>query len=137
MTIFYTSDTHFRHKAVLHFDRRPFITVEEMEEEIVRRWNRRVWPTDTVWHLGDLVCGNHDHSTVKRLAEWFSSQPYAEIRDGQNFVVLSHYGHRVWNKAHYRALHLYGHPHGSLPPQGRSHDVGTNLWDYRPSRWWR
>jgi hypothetical protein len=39
---------------------------------------------------------------------------------------------RVWNKAHYGAFHLYGHSHGSLPPQGRSHDVGTNVWDYRP-----
>ncbi|WP_262267268.1 MULTISPECIES: metallophosphoesterase family protein [Microvirga] len=153
MTIFYTSDTHFRHKAVLHFDRRPFITAEEMEEEIIRRWNQRVRPTDTVWHLGDFVWGkgqhaaailgrlngqkhfvwgNHDHSTVKRLPEWVSSQAYAEIRDGQDFVVLSHYGHRVWNKAHYGAFHLYGHSHGSLPPQGRSHDVGTNVWDYRP-----
>jgi calcineurin-like phosphoesterase family protein len=55
MTIFYTSDTHFRPKAVLHFDRRPFITTEEMEEEIIQRWNRRVRPTDTVWHLGDFV----------------------------------------------------------------------------------
>ncbi len=106
-----------------------------------------------LWHLGDFVWGkgqhaaailarlngqkhfvwgNHDHSTVKRLPEWVSSQPYAEIRDGQDFVVLSHYGHRVWNKAHYGAFHLFGHSHGSLPPQGRSHDVGTNVWDYRP-----
>jgi calcineurin-like phosphoesterase family protein len=153
MTIYYTSDTHFRHRHILQFDKRPFASMEEMEEAIIKRWNGRVRPTDTVYHLGDfvwgrdvvaseilarlngqkhLIWGNHDHSTVKRMTEWTSSQPYLEIRDGTDFVVLSHYAHRVWNKGHYSSFHLYGHSHGSLPPQGRSHDVGTNVWDYRP-----
>ena len=59
---------------------------------------------------------------------------HTEIRDDHDLVVLCHHGHRVWNKAHYGALHLYGHLHGSLPPEGRSHEVGTNVWEYRPVR---
>jgi len=152
--IYYTSDTHFRHKAILKYDAPPFASLEEMEETIIKRWNARVRPTDTVYHLGDfvwdrsgqvaqeilgrlngkvhLIWGNHDSNQVRKLEDWTSSQPYLEIRDGEDFVVLSHYGHRVWNKGHYGSFHLYGHSHGSLPPQGRSIDVGVSCWDYRP-----
>jgi calcineurin-like phosphoesterase family protein len=153
MTIYYTSDTHFRHAAILHFDNRPFASAEDMEMQLIKRWNARVRPTDTVYHLGDfvmgkgkvaqeilcrlngqkhLIWGNHDHNQVKRLPEWVSSQPYLEIKDGEDMVMMSHYAHRTWNKAHYGSFHLFGHSHGSLPPQGRSIDVGTNCWDYMP-----
>ncbi|ANY85469.1 hypothetical protein BB934_45455 (plasmid) [Microvirga ossetica] len=153
MTLFFTSDTHFRHAAILHHDRRPFVSVEEMEAEIIRRWNARVRPRDTVYHLGDfawgkakvvaeilprlnghihLIWGNHDHNTVRRMTEWASSQPYLEIKDGDDLVCLHHYAQRTWNRARYGSYHLFGHSHGNLPPQGRSIDVGTCCWDYKP-----
>lgn len=53
-------------------------------------------------------------------------------------VVLSHYGSRVWNKSHRGSWLLYGHSHGSLPPLGKSVDVGVDSpWvtgkpEYRP-----
>jgi calcineurin-like phosphoesterase family protein len=153
MTIYYTSDTHFRHKAILRYDARPFSSLEEMEETIIRHWNARVRPTDTVYHLGDfvfgggghareilgrlngqkhLIWGNHDSNQVRKLTDWVSSQPYLEINDGNDLVCLHHYGQRVWNRCHYGAFHLFGHSHGSLPPQGRSIDVGMCCWNYGP-----
>jgi calcineurin-like phosphoesterase family protein len=41
---------------------------------------------------------------------------------------------RIWNRSHHGTWHLYGHSHGSLEhsPNGRSFDVGVNLWDYKP-----
>lgn len=56
--IFFTSDTHFYHKDLLgmnDFAPRPFLTVEDMNEEIIRNWNSRVKPTDTTYHLGDVA----------------------------------------------------------------------------------
>lgn len=87
----FTSDTHFGHRNVIDLDGRPFETVEEMDEALVRNWNARVGQRDTVWHLGDLfmgasierasdilerlngeirlILGNHD----KTLAKWLRS----------------------------------------------------------------
>jgi calcineurin-like phosphoesterase family protein len=53
--IFFTSDLHFGHTNVLNFDNRPFATVDEMNAEIVRRWNEKVSKDDTVYVLGDMI----------------------------------------------------------------------------------
>jgi calcineurin-like phosphoesterase family protein len=77
------SDPHFGHANVIKYSRRPFYTVDEMNSELIRRYNVVVKPSDvTVW-LGDcfftnegtamtilaslngrkiLVMGNHDRS---------------------------------------------------------------------------
>ena len=55
MRIFFTSDLHFGHENVLKFDDRPFETVEEMDEELIRRWNNKVDKGDLVYVLGDLI----------------------------------------------------------------------------------
>ncbi len=79
--IFLSSDHHFHHANVITYCKRPFSSVEEMNEEMVKRWNGVVKPEDTVYYLGDfslaqravpefgprlngikhLFMGNHDH----------------------------------------------------------------------------
>lgn len=94
----------------------------------------------------NVVLGNHDaviennrmisfDPTGEHYA--FSSvQHYKELKAGGKFIVLHHYGQRVWNKSHHGSIHLYGHSHGSLPPHGLSVDVGVDCKeitpDYRP-----
>ena len=43
----YIADWHYAHANILAFDNRPFKTVEEMNEELVKRWNATVNPGDT------------------------------------------------------------------------------------------
>jgi len=57
MTTFFTADTHFSHARILELDNRPFKTIEEHDEELIRRWNETVSPDDTVIHLGDVALG--------------------------------------------------------------------------------
>ena len=71
---FLVSDTHFGHLGVCKFMRsdgvtklRPWDTVEEMDEEMVRRWNETVRPTDKVYHLGDVVINRRALPTLARL----------------------------------------------------------------------
>jgi calcineurin-like phosphoesterase family protein len=86
--IFFTSDPHFWHARVIEYCARPYATVEEMNEDMIKKWNETVKPEDTVYCLGDfsmafrsveiysfrlngvrkLVPGNHDmaHSYHKR-----------------------------------------------------------------------
>ena len=40
--IYFTSDNHFGHEGVIRFDNRPFASVEEMDAEMIRRWNAKV-----------------------------------------------------------------------------------------------
>jgi calcineurin-like phosphoesterase family protein len=56
--IFITSDTHFCHIPNFLWEPRGFNSVEEMNEEIVERWNAIVKPEDSVWHLGDMALSN-------------------------------------------------------------------------------
>ena len=54
---FVTSDNHFSHARISELAGRPFATVEEMDAELVRRWNELIGPSDVVLHLGDLALG--------------------------------------------------------------------------------
>ncbi len=155
MTTFYTADTHFRHARVIGLNGRPFRDFHEMDEEMVRRWNGRVGPEDTVWHLGDfaveaddrrvdalfarllgikrLVPGNHDeHSEAVMMLPWASVERLAHVGDAGRQVVLCHYPLVTWHGARNGAVHLHGHMHGSLPGTAGRADVGVGCWDYAP-----
>ena len=56
--IWLTSDLHFGHNKDFIVQARGFETVEEMNAEIVKRWNERVLPDDDVYVLGDLTLGD-------------------------------------------------------------------------------
>lgn len=58
MSIFVTSDLHLGHNKSFIYKARGFETVEEMNAEIIRRWNSVVGEEDDVFVLGDLVMGS-------------------------------------------------------------------------------
>ena len=148
MALFFTSDTHFNHRAVIDFCHRPFACVEEMNEAIIDRWNATVAEWDEVYHLGDfcwqereaerffsrlngvkhLIAGNHDHKRIRKLP-WASVQYAARLRVQRTLIYLSHYpvvGFR-------EDFHFHGHQHNPSPSRlPRQVDVGVDAWSYRP-----
>lgn len=73
--IFFISDTHFGHeKTCTTFKRqdgsplRPFANAQEMDEEMIRRWNEVVRPESKIYHLGDVVISKKNLSTLARLS---------------------------------------------------------------------
>lgn len=158
METFFTSDHHFGHSGMFLKPFMPrfgmFESSEAMDEAMIAAWNTAVGRNDEVWHLGDfsmwkldrtqeilsrlngrkhLVLGNHDdRKIVRRLVGWESVQEYREVKVGERRFVLLHYPMRQWNRRHYGAMHLYGHSHGTVPPLGRSMDVGVDCWGLAP-----
>ncbi len=163
MQHWFISDTHFGHKNIIRYSNRPFSSVEDMNEALIQNWNALVKPDDVVWHNGDfafmpysdfksliwrlnghinVILGNHDKMIIQHRADLLkhgkieSIQNYAELKTAGKMFVLFHYGQRVWNKSHHGSIHLYGHSHGSLPPHGKSVDVGVDCkeitHEYRP-----
>jgi calcineurin-like phosphoesterase family protein len=153
MNTYFVSDTHYGHTNVIKYSKRPFGSVEEMNETLIENHNKIVKPGDEVYHLGDFaflsddktidiikrlngnihfIFGNHDRNIMKSPSKFIGSKlfqsisHYKEINRNDTKIVLFHYGMRTWNKAHYGAFMLHGHSHGSLLPFGRSVDIGVD-----------
>ena len=138
--IFFTSDLHFGHENVIKLDGRPFATVEEMDAELIRRWNAKVAKGDLVYVLGDmiwrchengaaelikklngqiiLIKGNHDRFLKNAASKnaVAAVKDYDDIRvslaDGtKRRCILSHYYIPMYNGHFSGAIHLHGHSH--------------------------
>lgn len=131
---------HFGHDNVIRFDGRPFSTVDDMDEELIKRWNAKVAEGDLVYVLGDLIWksknnaapallkrlngskilikGNHDrflHNAAAKKA-LAGLKDYDDISvtlaDGTiRRCILSHYFIPFYNGNRYEAIHLHGHSH--------------------------
>jgi calcineurin-like phosphoesterase family protein len=147
--LYFTADLHLDHKRILEIMKRPFGSLEEMNEALVANINDTVRGRDELYILGDfafgnaamwagrimcikhLIVGNHDWKRAK--PEMFDSMQDVKYLkwEGVRFF-LSHYAHRTWRNSHHGSYHLYGHSHGMLPELGRSMDVGVDPMGFRP-----
>lgn len=159
MEIFFTADTHFGHGNIIRYCGRPFQSLAEHNEALIRNWNSVVTAKDHVYHLGDvgfgspdvlyrvlqrlhgkiyLIKGNHDGPATKdpatRRFEFIKDVHWLKTqhKNTKIEIFLSHYAHRTWPKANYGVFHLFGHSHGNLPPHGLSFDVGVDAWNFTP-----
>lgn len=156
--LYFTSDTHFWHTNILKYNaNRKYGSIEEMNEDIISKWNSKVKPKDTIYHLGDvafcntgrlnaifsrlnghkhLIRGNHDRKSFKlgSSKHFETIRDYHEINFGRNKLVMCHYPFYSWNKSHHGSWHVFGHRHGSLDTGDvRSMDVGVdtnNMYPY-------
>lgn len=133
--IYFTSDTHAGDSNIIRFAKRPFSTVDEMNEALIDNWNSVVGPDDEVYHLGDiafgskkfvtefvsrlngtihLVMGNHDYRNIwnAKLQHLF-----ADVSMGSSLVWnhhrihLSHYPFLCWTGRYHSEPQLHGHMH--------------------------
>jgi calcineurin-like phosphoesterase family protein len=128
--IFFVADTHFGDEAILHYENRPFKTVDEMDSSIIKDWNKTVDDSDTVFVIGDfggvgrekkilnklngkkiLIKGNHD---LKSNQE-YRLDGFAEVYDFpvifEEFWILSHAPIYVNTNMPY--ANIFGHVHNN------------------------
>lgn len=148
MTYWFTSDTHFFHRNIIKYSNRPYSSVDEMNEDLVKNWNAVVRPDDIIWHLGDFafaaldkveallsrlngrkhICfGNHDKALRKdkRLLNTYFERhgDKATIKiphsAGEQMIVMNHFPELTWDQGHRGSWMLHGHCHGTtLHPWG-------------------
>ena len=58
MNIWFTSDTHFNHRNIIPYERQHYSDVDEMNRDLIARWNARVQAGDIIYHLGDFALGS-------------------------------------------------------------------------------
>lgn len=65
---FYTSDFHFKHLNIISYMQRPYQSIEEMTEGLIKIWNDTVSKDDHVYVLGDFSLNvNNNPEIVARL----------------------------------------------------------------------
>ena len=134
--IYYTADLHLGHETVIALDQRPFASVEEMDETLIRNWNSRVTDRDRIYIAGDLiyrskkppewyleqlkgikylVIGNHEQAILKSskaLSYFEAVDKMMYVKDGKHHICMCHFPIAEWNgyfRGHY---HIFGHIHG-------------------------
>jgi calcineurin-like phosphoesterase family protein len=150
----FISDEHYGHERIIEYNKRPFKTIDEMDETIISNSNSVVSKNDITVHGGDFtlwkdVAGiykkyinrlNGNHIFLKGSHDyWLPRRKSMQIWEKNIFVenrkyyfVVCHYAMRVWARSHYNSLQLYGHSHGKLPPIGKQHDITVDNNDFYP-----
>lgn len=65
---YYISDLHLFHENAIKFDHRPFESVQEMHEVILKNWNDRVTNGDFVYLLGDMSLRGKNEDLIAFVA---------------------------------------------------------------------
>lgn len=152
----FISDFHFGHNKPFIYESRGFSSIEEHDEELIRRFNSIVNPKDVTYHLGDfcwmsvnrylsrlngrliIIYGNHD----KTLREFLKAHPervdaayegYHNMYIGSKQpITLCHFAMHSWEKSHYNAMHIYGHHHSKTDFGGKTLNVSVDSLDGYP-----
>ena len=131
--IYLIADTHFGHANIIKYCNRPFSTVDEMNTELIKRWNDTVTNSDKVFVLGDfalgsiaqikewgrqlngskiLIRGNHDRYTSKV----YQTAGFKQIIDYpillEDFFLLSHTP--LFTTTTCSFVNIYGHVHNDI-----------------------
>ena len=136
---YFTSDLHLGHRNIIRLCNRPFATIEEMDETLIRNWNAKVTNGDTVYILGDLLFRNEKPAEeyLKQLkgkkhlitAAFEHHAILHFISDGKRQMTLCHYPMMSWPHMT-RCYMVFGHIHGNTDadywPLIRENDLMLN-----------
>ncbi|WNO29873.1 metallo-dependent phosphatase 1 [Bacillus phage SDFMU_Pbc] len=150
MGIYFTSDSHFWHKNILDFEKRPYSYVEEMNEGMIQTWNNNINHNDIVYHLGDfsltnyentvdvlsklngkivLIKGNHDKSKhYKKIGKLGLLHDYHEVgtymKCDKQQMWLTHFPMDIGIRPLKWSIH--GHIHSTLSSTPNQINVGVD-----------
>jgi calcineurin-like phosphoesterase family protein len=142
---YFSGDQHWDHNNILKYEpnRAKFWnTVEEMNQGLINNWNSVVKGSDVVVFAGDLTL-HYDAELVRyRFIQYLNGNKIFVkgnhdywLKDGKHiyhhkvegqFVAVSHYPMRSWNRSNHGSWNLHGHTHSHLTPFKNQLDVGVD-----------
>jgi calcineurin-like phosphoesterase family protein len=152
----FISDTHFGHANIITFEDqqgrriRPFASVEEMDELLVKNWNARVGQYDRVYHLGDVVInrkrlpildrlngkkvlikGNHDIFPLKDYTPYFEDIRAFKVYPAHG-IICSHVPVHPQQLAARFKRNIHGHLHERVLDDARYRNICVEHTNYAP-----
>lgn len=147
---YFISDMHLGHANILK-NRTMFSTIEEMNETLIERWNKKVHKDDHVYILGDfcyrskipaeqyleqlkgkkhLIMGNHEIDWLKgsqydKLSSYFESiDSLVTIKRNKIQITLCHFPMLEWNGSRYASQGTSYLIHGHI------HEIKNEIYEY-------
>jgi calcineurin-like phosphoesterase family protein len=150
MSIFFIADMHINEEDIIHYESRPYTTVDSMNYDILLKWNDIIKNNDIVYVVGDvgvdvdkyikqlngvkyLIKGNHD----VKSNQYYRDIGFEEVYDHpiilDNFWIVSHEPMYINNNMPY--ANIFGHVHNNpmyKTCSSRSYCVSVERIDYKP-----
>ena len=138
--IWFASDHHFGHNNILDYCGRPYDTIEDHDEDLIKRHNELVGPNEVVYFLGDvtfkktpdklyhifprlngritLIRGNHDYwakdrkgNKDKALELFPNLEEIVDYKEVRIDKTRLVLMHYPIETWNHRSIHLHGHTH--------------------------
>lgn len=153
MKIWFTSDTHFGSERTLQLSKRPFNSVEEMDQTMINNWNKVVSEHDGVFHLGDfgnyeiaeqlngkicLIPGNYERKDLnvwKYLdkEKFIKKSDIAQIFIENKVITMAHEPSKIKNrKINETNINLFGHIHKLCMVKSYGLNVSVDCHNFTP-----
>tara|TARA_Y100000356_G_C11184144_1_gene248515 strand:+ start:9 stop:551 length:543 start_codon:yes stop_codon:yes gene_type:complete len=155
------SDTWFGRPQILQIANRiQFNNVDEMNQQLIKNWNKTVKKNDTVFHLGNFAW---DPQTARQVLRKLNGQIYFIIGTADEALldiesefdnisvledqiidlpqfdsVIAHYPLEVWNGKDTGTIHFHGHTvysHKTDLDMMNRVNVCTDFWNYTPIKY--
>ncbi len=150
--IWLTADQHFSHEKIIDYCNRPFIGVNNMNNEIIRRYRSVVKEEDTVYMLGDLtIVGPQHRAHLDHITKQLPGRKILILGSHDKFDPFAYWDfgfesvHTVLDIGEYVLVHdpaismvkpdrkwCCGHIHTLFKKQKNVINVGVDQWGFYP-----
>lgn len=153
--VFVTSDTHFSAERTRVLSYRPFKNVDEMDNQLISNWNKRITMNDVVVHLGDFgnpeiihllnfkkmyfLPGNYERDDKKFQKEVYFNDDRVQLLkegeiviNGKKYIVKHEPFERPIEKVNKNEFYLFGHIHRLQMVKRNGINVGIDGNRFKP-----
>ena len=127
MNIWFTADYHLSHANIIKYCNRPFKTLEDMNNTIIRNHNERIKSEDTLYFLGDF-CFRNSPGGKKGEGEILRAEYYKKLLNGNIVFIKGNHDANNSLKTHLdKAIIFYGQKSISLTHRPEHVDTRCDL----------